>query len=86
MKRCLAVVSVSLMTGLLGSVGARAQSPFDGTWKIQVPLPSQPDIYLLQDGTFNCKTCFVPINVKADAQDHPARLDDGEPHPQRDAE
>src|ERR1022692_4440480 len=39
---------------------ALAQSPFDGTWRV-VPgsdqLPTKPDVYLLQGGTYHCPTC-----------------------------
>ena len=37
-----------------------AQSPFDGTWKIDLgksKLPKKPDEYLLKDGMYECKTC-----------------------------
>jgi hypothetical protein len=48
-----------------------AQSPFDGTWKIDLgktKLPKKPDVLLVQNGMFECKTCAPPINVKADGQ------------------
>lgn len=57
----------SLMPGL-----AMAQSAFDGTWKIDVKtakFPEKPDVYLLQDGMYHCKTCVPMIDVKADGQD-----------------
>jgi len=50
-----------------------AQSPLDGTWKINVStaqMPKKPDVYLLQGGIYQCKTCVPPISVKADGQDH----------------
>jgi len=46
-----------------------AQSPFDGTWKVDLSkskLPKKPDVYLLQNGTYECKSCTPPINIKAD--------------------
>ncbi len=52
---------------------ATAQSTFDGTWKLDlktVQFPSKPDVYLLQDGIYNCKTCVPVIDIKADSQDH----------------
>lgn len=52
---------------------ARAQSAFDGTWKFNpnpTEAPKKPDVFLLQDGMYQCKTCVPPINVKADGQDH----------------
>ena len=58
---------------LLMPVLASAQSAFDGTWKIdmsKVDFPKKPDVYLLQNGMYQCKTCVpTPIDVKADGQD-----------------
>jgi hypothetical protein len=51
---------------------ATAQSAFDGTWKIDVnkaEFPKKPDVYLLQNGMYECKTCAPPIKIKADGQD-----------------
>ena len=56
---------------LLAPVTALAQSPIDGTWKAdlsQVQMPKKPDVYLLQNGRYQCKTCTPPIDVKADGQ------------------
>jgi len=67
------VLVVSLMVSLLIPAMAMAQSPFDGTWKVDLKAtkyPEKPDVYLLQDGMYHCKTCVPPVNVKADGQDH----------------
>jgi len=51
---------------------AMAQSPFDGTWKVDmssVQWPTKPDVFLLQNGMYECKTCVPPVNVKADGTD-----------------
>jgi hypothetical protein len=59
---------------LLMPIAALAQSAFDGTWKIDLnnaEFPKKPDVYLLQDGMWQCKTCVPPIDVKADGQDQP---------------
>jgi len=51
---------------------AVAQSAFDGTWKVDLKtakFPEKPDVYLLQDGMYHCKTCAPPVDVKADGQD-----------------
>src|SRR5208337_524469 len=61
------VLFVLLLVPMLGW----AQSPFDGTWKIDLSktkLPKKPDVLLVQNGTYECKTCAPPINVKADGQ------------------
>jgi hypothetical protein len=59
---------------VLWSLTARvlAQSPFDGTWKIdnnQTQSTAHYD-YLLQGGEFRCLTCATQIVVKADGLDH----------------
>lgn len=51
---------------------AVAQSPLDGTWKIDmssIQWPEKPDVYLLQNGMYECKTCVPAINIKADGTD-----------------
>jgi hypothetical protein len=65
-----------LWTGFLVSLWtpglATAQSAFDGTWKVdmnKVEFPKKPDVYLLQNGMYECKTCAPPIKIKADGQD-----------------
>jgi hypothetical protein len=63
---------VSLVAALLMPAMATAQSPFDGTWKGDLQsakFPEKPDVYLLQDGMYHCKTCVPAVNVKADGQD-----------------
>jgi hypothetical protein len=61
-----------LLAPLLAPVLAMAQSAFDGTWKIDLnnmKLPTKPDVYLLQDGMYHCKTCVPAIDIKADGED-----------------
>ncbi len=62
----------ALFVSLLTPGLAMAQSAFDGTWKIDIKtaqFPKKPDVYLLQDGMYHCKTCVPPVDVKADGQD-----------------
>ena len=57
---------------LLLSLLAQAQSQFDGTWKIDmnsVQLPKKPDVFLLQNAMYECKSCVPPISIKADGTD-----------------
>jgi hypothetical protein len=57
---------------LLMPMIATAQSAFDGTWKIdmnKVGFPKKPNIYLLQDGMYECKSCVPPYKIKADGTD-----------------
>jgi hypothetical protein len=61
-----------LFGSLLLPLVASAQSPFAGTWKVdmnKVDFAKKPDVYELQNGMYQCKTCVPPIEVKADGQD-----------------
>ena len=67
-----------LLAGLLGALlmpsVVMAQSSVDGTWKIdlsKVQMPKKPDVLLLQNGMYDCKTCAPAISIKADGGDHP---------------
>jgi hypothetical protein len=63
---------IALLACFVTPVMASAQSAFDGTWKFDVnkaQFPKKPDVYLLQGGMYNCKTCVPPIDIKADGQD-----------------
>jgi len=63
----LLLAAAFLMPGL-----AMAQSVFDGTWKGDVnsaKFPEKPDVYVLKDGTYTCKTCVPVVSVKADGTD-----------------
>ena len=73
-KPLVAVLLGMLLGAFLMPSPAAAQSAFDGTWKIdlkQVHTPKKPDVMLLQDGMYHCKTCAPPITVKADGSDQP---------------
>jgi len=66
------VLAVSLLAALVMPGLAMAQSAFDGTWKFDLKtakFPEKPDVYLLQDGMYHCKTCAPTVDVKADGQD-----------------
>lgn len=55
---------------LMLPLSAVAQSPFDGTWVLDPPLPEKPIEYLLAGGTFHCSGCIVNGAIKADGLDH----------------
>src|SRR5450631_2684715 len=62
-----------ILLGLVLPVVAHSQSPLDGTWKVdlsKVQLPSKPDVYVLMDGIYQCRSCKPPYRVKADGADH----------------
>jgi len=71
MKKLLFVL---VFAALLFPKSASAQSAFDGTWKIdmnKVDFSKKPDVFLLQDGMYSCKTCAPPYTIKADGTDQP---------------
>lgn len=62
-----------MLLGLLLPVTAQAQSPLDGTWKIDLSsakLPTKPDVFVLSNGIYQCRTCKPAYRVKADGGDH----------------
>jgi hypothetical protein len=67
------LIPLGMFATILCAPATWAQSSLDGTWKIDLKsakLPTKPDVYLLQNGTYECKTCVPPMTVKADGQDH----------------
>jgi hypothetical protein len=57
---------------LLTPVFAMAQSALNGTWKIdmnKVEFPKKPDVFLLQNGMYECKSCNPTYKIKADGSD-----------------
>jgi hypothetical protein len=69
MKR---VLCRALMILWLPLAQSMAQSPFDGVWKAQpteIDSPREPEVYLLQDGTYRCPTCDPPLGIRADGRD-----------------
>ncbi|MGH8145882.1 MAG: hypothetical protein ACREPY_06070 [Rhodanobacteraceae bacterium] len=77
MKRLL-IASIALV--LFVPVCALAQSPFNGTWKLDPTTVHQSGgqamVILLKDGMYHCN-CHPPIAVKTDGQDHPVKGHDG---------
>jgi hypothetical protein len=70
MKR---IALAGLLIALFMPAAAMAQSNFDGTWKFDLKtakFPTKPDVFVLQDGMYECKTCVPPVKVKADGEDH----------------
>lgn len=57
---------------LLLAAAAFAQSPFDGTWVLDPPLPEKPIEYSLAHGAFHCSGCIITVEVPADGVDHKA--------------
>jgi hypothetical protein len=66
-------ICFAFLIALLIPALATAQSVFNGTWKVNVntvKFPEKPDVFLVQNGMYECKTCVPPIQVKADGEDH----------------
>jgi hypothetical protein len=63
---------LTALAGVMIPMVAAAQSAFEGTWKFdtnKVDFPKKPDVYVLQNGTYECKTCTPPYKIKADGTD-----------------
>ena len=66
------LLGFGLLLSWLIPVQALAQSPLDGTWKINLAesqSSTKPDVYLLQDNTYRCTTCDPPLDIRADGRD-----------------
>jgi hypothetical protein len=64
-----------LVVVLLLPLYASAQSPFDGTWKMNLSsthFAEEPDVFALHNGEYTCSICIPKITVKADGADHKA--------------
>jgi hypothetical protein len=70
---------VGLVLLYLAPASVTAQSVFDGTWKIDLSkaqFSKKPDVYLLQNGMWQCETCVPAVNIKADGRDYKVPNDD----------
>lgn len=68
------LVFLAALAALWIPLVAQAQTALDGTWKVdmnKVDFPKKPDVYLLQNGVYECKTCNPPYKIKADGTDQP---------------
>ncbi len=71
MKKLLVLSALALLSM---SAATLAQSPLDGTWKLDTnsfKFSPKPDVILLMNGMYDCKTCTPPYKVKADGTDQP---------------
>jgi hypothetical protein len=74
-KRGFGVMKAYLLAAIaaLAPASALAASPFDGTWKINVGTaqpPDKPNVYLLQDGSYSCRSCAPNFTIPADGAPH----------------
>lgn len=52
---------------------ALAQSDFSGAWRIDISktsFSSNPEIFVLNKGEYQCKSCVPNLDIKADGTDH----------------
>jgi len=69
MKKTAAILLVSAFAA--GS--AFAQAGFTGTWKADlhsVQAPQKPDVFMIKDGTYTCRSCVPAVTIKADGAFH----------------
>lgn len=53
---------------------AASLDALNGTWKAElasIKFEGKPNEFVLQDGSYNCRTCIPPLTVAADGQFHP---------------
>jgi hypothetical protein len=58
---------------VIASAPVLAASPFDGTWIINVGTvqpPDKPNVFLLQGGSYSCRSCAAPFTIPADGAAH----------------
>ena len=65
------LVFLTALGALFIPMTTAAQKAFDGTWKVDLSAMnlSKPDVFVLQDGMYECKTCNPPYKIKADGTD-----------------
>ncbi len=69
-----AVCALFLATAMCVAVASHAQSPFDGTWRIdaaKAKFDQKPFTVYLSQGWYHCVSCTPPYDVQADGQFHP---------------
>ncbi|TBR40310.1 MULTISPECIES: hypothetical protein [Dyella] len=67
-------VRAAVLAACLAPTCLWAASAFDGAWKMDLSkaqLSSKPDVLVIKDGMYHCKTCVPAIDIKADGTDQP---------------
>lgn len=65
--------AVSLAVALLAAASVQAQSPFDGTWRIdaaKAKFDPKPFTIYSSGGWYHCVSCTPPFDAQADGQFH----------------
>ena len=66
--------SLFVAAALCVAAVSHAQSPFDGTWQVnlaQTKFSPKPLSFYISQGWYHCDSCVPSITVPADGQDHP---------------
>lgn len=74
MSRMILAASAAGAGLLLSANLALAQTAFEGTWRTdtsRLKLSQRPDVMILKDGVFDCRSCTPPYKVRADGAFHP---------------
>jgi hypothetical protein len=70
------LVAATLLSAAFLPAQALADSPFDGTWKVDLSsggMPREPVTFLIKDGMFTCRTCGPGYTIRADGTDQRVR-------------
>ena len=68
------IIEAGLLIAFAAPTVATAQSGINGTWKLDasaLPLSTRINVWILQGGRYQCKSCTPPIDVAADGNDQP---------------
>ena len=69
----LRVLSLCAAAALVAAAPAAAQSPLDGTWKVDATstrIDAKPDQIEVKGGIYSCPTCLPPLTIRADGAFH----------------
>jgi hypothetical protein len=72
-NRWFAVCAICLLALACAPALCGAQSPFDGTWHInvtQAKFSPKPHVFYISDGWYHCGSCAPDYVVQADGKDH----------------
>ena len=73
-KQCVILCVVALSATLWATTPLSAQSPFDGTWKLNLSTAKfspKPIVFYVAQGWYHCDSCTPAVTVKADGTDQP---------------
>ncbi|HEX4738939.1 MAG TPA: hypothetical protein VH331_15410 [Allosphingosinicella sp.] len=66
--------TIVLLVSVFAAAPAFAQAGFSGTWKADlasVQTPQKPDVFMIKDGVYTCRSCVPAYTIKADGAFHP---------------